>query len=56
MGAAAEVITERTLLVSIQAANNEIETLQDIPGLSLLAHRGSGLSLRCSPGRRKDSH
>jgi len=44
--AAAACIDERTLLVSIQAANNEIGTLQDIRNLSLLAHR-YGAAFHC---------
>jgi cysteine desulfurase len=44
--AVVEYINGRTLLVSIQAANNEIGTLQDIPNLSSLAHR-HGAAFHC---------
>jgi len=44
--AAAACINERTLLVSIQAANNEIGTVQDIRNLSLLAHH-YGAAFHC---------
>ena len=44
--AAFEAINRQTLLVSIQAANNEIGTLQDVGTLSRLSHR-SGAVFHC---------
>lgn len=41
--AAGEAIDERTLLVSIQAANNEIGTLQPVPQIAALAHEAGAL-------------
>lgn len=41
--AAENLITEDTLLVSIQAANSEIGTLQDMPRLACLAHARGAL-------------
>jgi cysteine desulfurase len=43
LSAAAEAITEKTLLVSIQAANNEMGSLQSIPQLAELAHQNGAL-------------
>lgn len=44
--AAIEAINDRALLVSIQAANNEIGTIQDIPILARLAH-DHGAAFHC---------
>ncbi|HHW11363.1 MAG TPA: cysteine desulfurase [Firmicutes bacterium] len=40
---AEQVITSETALVSVQAANNEIGTIQDIPALTQLAHERGAL-------------
>ncbi|WBO86859.1 cysteine desulfurase family protein [Hymenobacter yonginensis] len=44
--AAEELITDETLLVSVQAANSEIGTLQDVARLAALAH-AHGALLHC---------
>lgn len=41
--AAEQLIDDRTLLVSVQAANNEIGTIQPIPEIAALAHRCEAL-------------
>ncbi|MER3555215.1 MAG: IscS subfamily cysteine desulfurase [Meiothermus sp.] len=41
--AAQQVIDDRTLLVSVQAANNEIGTIQPVPEIAALAHRCGAL-------------
>ena len=38
MGGLEDAITEKTVLVSIMAANNEIGTIQDVAGIGRLAH------------------
>lgn len=43
LSAATEVITEKTLLVSIQAANNEMGTVQPIQKLANISHRHGAL-------------
>lgn len=41
--AAQQVIDDRTLLVSVQVANNEIGTIQPVPEIAALAHRCGAL-------------
>jgi cysteine desulfurase len=43
LDAAADIITDDTALVSVQAANNEIGTVQDIKALAAIAHERGAL-------------
>ena len=49
--AANKIIDEKTLLVSIHAANNEVGTIQPVQALAKVAHHaGCAVSLRCNSG------
>ena len=51
-----EAITDRTILISIMAANNEIGTIEPVKEIGQLAHeKGDFISHRCDTSRGQDS-
>ncbi len=52
--AMSEALTDRTVLVSVMAANNEVGTLNPIAAIGRLVPRARHpLPYRCHPGRRQ---